>query len=181
MKSIYQPNTDSYLISEVLENKLPKLLKINPNLTLLEIGSGSGLQLQTALKSGVKLQNIFGSDINPQSVRYCQGLGFNCIESNLFSNIDGKFDLVVINPPYLQKDTQEPLESQISTTGGDLGSEIINEFLYQAKDYLNIDGRIFLLTSSLTKGIEWGDWQKKLLAQKKIFFEELFVWFVTLE
>jgi len=98
-----------------------------------------------------------------------------------FSNIDGKFDLVVINPPYLQKDTQEPLESQISTTGGDLGSEIINEFLYQAKDYLNIDGKIFLLISNLTKGIEWGDWQKKLLAQKKIFFEELFVWFVTLE
>jgi len=181
MKSIYQPNTDSYLMSEVLENKLPKLLKINLNLTLLEIGSGSGLQLQTALKSGVKLQNIFGSDINPQSVRYCQGLGVNCIESNLFSNIDGKFDLIVLNPPYLQKDPQEPLESQISTTGGDIGSEIINEFLYQAKDYLNIDGKILLLNSNLTKGINWDGWDRRLLKSKKVFFEELFVWFVTIK
>jgi len=176
MNSIYQPNTDSYLISSVLENKLPKLLKINPNLTFLEIGSGSALQLQKALGMGVKLQNIFGCDINPQSVKHCQGLGFNCIESNLFSNIDEKFDLVVFNPPYLQKDPQEPLESQISTTGGDLGSELINEFLSQAKDYLNIDGKIILLISSLTKDIKWGDWHRRLLKSKKIFFEELFIW-----
>jgi len=181
MKSIYQPNTDSYLMSDVLNLKFPKLLKINPNLTFLEIGSGSALQLQKALGMGVKLQNIFGCDINPQSVKHCQGLGFNCIKSDLFSNIDEKFDLVVFNPPYLQKDPQEPLESQISTTGGDLGSEIINEFLHQAKDYLNIDGKIFLLISNLTKGIEWNSWNKKLLAQKKIFFEELFVWLVTIK
>jgi hypothetical protein len=48
--------------------------------------------------------------------------------------------------------------------------------LKQSKKHLTSEGKIFLLTSSLTKGINWGNWKKKKLAEKKMFFEKLFVY-----
>ena len=177
MTTIYQPEEDSYLMSNILENQLPALLKLNPNLNFLEIGCGSGIQLQKALEGGLLHENILGCDILHESVKHCKRLGFNCIKSNLFSNIPlRKFDLIIFNPPYLQEDFNEPEDSKLSTTGGELGSELINEFLHQAKDFLNSDGRILLLTSSFTKGVNWSGFGRKLIKSKKIFFEELYVW-----
>jgi len=60
--------------------------------------------------------------------------------------------------------------------GGKKGSEIINKFLKQSKKHLKKDGRIFLLTSSLTKEINFLDYEKKLIISKKLFFEKLFIW-----
>jgi len=170
---IYQPAEDSYLLSKALKKELPKLLRKNPNLTFLEIGAGSGIQLQTALYAGVKKQNIFASDINPKAVKYCRKLGFNCIESNLFEKIKRKFDLIIFNPPYLPKDKREPRDSRLSTTGGIYGGEIINKFLEQAKNHLKKDGKIFLLISSLTKKVNFKGMKNKVIAKDKLFFEEL--------
>lgn len=166
---IYLPLEDSYLLSETLKKQIKNL-----DIKFLEIGIGSGIQLQTAKHLGIK--NIFGADINPGAVKHCKSLGFDCIQSDLFENIKGKFDIIAFNPPYLPLDKREPKSSQLVTTGGKKGSEIINKFLKQAKKHLAKDGRIFLLTSSLTKAINWLDYKKKILAKKKLFFEELFVW-----
>ena len=172
MSEIYLPAEDSYLLSEVLKKEIK-----NRDIKFLEIGIGSGIQLQTAKDLGIK--QILGADINPDAVKHCKSLGFNCIQSDLFKNINGKFDLIVFNPPYLPLDKREPKSSRLSTTGGKKGSEIINNFLKQSKKHLNKDGKIYLLTSSFTKGIDWLNHKKKLLAKKKIFFEELFVWELT--
>ena len=177
MKSeIYFPREDSYFFTQILENQIPEFLNQKSNLTLLEIGSGSGIHLETLLRLGIKKQNVFSCDINPFSVRHCKKLGFNCIHSDLFSNVKGKFDLIIFNPPYLPEDSLEPENSRSSTTGGKLGGEVINEFLKQAKPYLNENGKIFLLTSSLSKKINFLDYNKKIVAKKKLFFEELTIW-----
>ena len=185
MNFIYEPEEDSYLMQEALEKNLKK-----KEIRILEIGIGSGIQLQTLKKLGIK--NIFGVDINPKAVDHCKKLGFNCIQSDLFSKINGKirsdpkskeglikgnfsspYDLIIFNPPYLPKDSKEPTDSQIATTGGKKGSEIINKFLKQAKKYLTPKGKIFLLVSSLTKGVNYRGYNKKIISKKKIFFEEL--------
>lgn len=176
MSLIYEPEEDSYFLSEVLTEAIPKILKQNSNLKFLEIGCGSGVNLQTALKAGIKKQNIFSSDINKDAVEHCKKLGFNSVQSNLFSKIKEKYDLIAINPPYLPDDKKEDKESKLITTGGKNGGELINEFLKQAKAHLNENGKIFLLTSSLTKSINWLNYKKKLIAKKKLFFEELSVW-----
>ena len=176
MSSIYQPAEDSYLLSKVLGKEIPKLLKKNQHLQFLEIGSGSGILLETAKKLGIKREHILGAEINQQAVSHCSSLGFNCIYSNLFENVEGKYGIIVFNPPYLPKDSKEPKDSQLATTGGLSGSEIINEFLKQAENYLEENGRIFLLISSLTKNINWRSYNKKLLGKEKLFFEELRVW-----
>ena len=109
---------------------------------LLEIGVGSGINLQTTLNVGVKRDNIFGSDINKKAVSHCKKLGFHVILSDLFSNIDGKFDLIVFNPPYLPLDEKEPRKSRVATTGGLHGNELIIKFLKEARKHLNREGRI---------------------------------------
>jgi len=176
MAEIYIPDEDSYLLSEVLRKQIPKLLANNKNLKFLEIGCGSGIQLQTAFDSGVKKSLVFSCDINHKSVKHCKKFGFNSVVSDLFEKIKGKYDVIVFNPPYLPLDFREPEESKIATTGGLQGSEIINEFLRQSKKHLAKNGKIFLVSSSLTKGINFLGFRKEIIEKKKIFFEELKVW-----
>lgn len=177
MSLIYSPEEDSFLLEEIIKKQIPSLLKSNPQLSFLEIGVGSGIQLNAAKKLGIKKENIFGVDINVDAVSHCKKQDFNCIESNLFEKIKNTFDIIIFNPPYLPEDENpEDGESKLITTGGKNGSEIINKFLIQAKKHLNENGKIFLLISSLTKGINWNGYHKKLLANKKLFFEELKVY-----
>ncbi len=175
MSEIYSPSEDSYLLSKILEKQIPKLLIMNKNLRFLEIGSGSGIQLQTALKAGIKRENIFSLDINSNAVKECKKLGFNCVKSNLFEKIKGKFDLIIFNPPYLSENKKEPKDSKLATTGGKKGSELINKFLKQSKKHLEKNGKILLLTSSFTKGISFLDYKKKIIGKENLFFEKLFV------
>ena len=173
---IYQPAEDSFLLTEILKQQLPTLLEQNPNLKFLEIGAGSGIHLQTASQIGIKKQNIFSCDINQKAVDHCNSLGFNCVQSDLFKNIQGKYNIIIFNPPYLPEDVREPCDSKISTTGGKKGCEIINRFLKQAKNFLAENSKIFLITSSLTKDINWLDYKKKQIGCEKLFYEELCVW-----
>ena len=169
--TIYSPAEDSYLLQNVL-----KKLKLEKDLKVLDVGTGSGIQAQTLKKLGIK--NITTADINPEAVKLSKKLGFKSIKSNLFSNIppEDKFDLIVFNPPYLPENKEEPKDSKTETTGGKNGSELINKFLKQARNHLTKEGKIILLNSSLTKKINWLDYKKKKLAEKKLFFERLLVW-----
>ena len=175
MSLIYSPAEDSYLMQEVLKKNIK-----DKNLKILEIGTGSGIILSTLKEIG--MINVLGVDINRNAVKHCRDLGFNCIYSNLFSNIKDKFDRIIFNPPYLPEDknNKEDKQSKLATTGGEKGSEIINKFLKQAKKHLTEKGKIFLLKSNLTKEVNWLNYKKKLLVKKKLFFEELQVWELSL-
>ena len=87
---MYTPREDSYFFSECLTKYVRKqnLQKV------LEVGCGSGVQLQTLEKIGIKKQNIFSCDIDKSALIYCKKLGFNVIYSNLFENVKGKYNLI---------------------------------------------------------------------------------------
>jgi release factor glutamine methyltransferase len=178
MVRIYPPAEDSYLMSRILKEQIPILLEKKPDLKFLEIGAGSGIHLETVYNSGVKKENIFSSDINKNAVSHCNLLGFKCVYSDLFENISGKYFIIIFNPPYLPEDSREPAESRLATTGGSKGNEIILRFLKEAKDYLEKDGRIFLITSNLSEKINFQelDYEAKELGCEKMFFERLCIW-----
>ncbi len=166
MSEIYQPAEDSYLLAQTLKREIK-----NKDIRALEIGCGSGVQLKALKELGIK--NIFGVDISPDAIEHCKQLGFKCIESDLFSKLKGKYDLIIFNPPYLP---DHEFDKKRDTSGGKKGSEIINRFLKKAHKYLNKNARVFLLVSSLTKHIKWEGYNKKIISRKKLFFEELYIY-----
>tara|TARA_Y100000310_G_scaffold270603_1_gene284572 strand:+ start:9128 stop:9679 length:552 start_codon:yes stop_codon:yes gene_type:complete len=176
---IYEPAEDSYLLEGVVRDYLKD--KDN-NIKILDMGSGSGIQAINCKNLG--FENILCCDINPKAVEYLDGKGLNVVKSDLFSNIekDKRFDLILFNAPYLPKDKREPGDSQISTTAGDKGYEIIIKFLKQAKGFLSEKGTVLLLFSSLSnpetilKNAEEKGYKYNKLKSLKLDFEELYVY-----
>lgn len=178
MTPIYSPSEDSYLLTNILKRELPSFLNENPNFKFLEIGTGSGIHLETASSAGVKKENIFSSDIDSRAVSHCNLLGFHCVESDLFEKIQGKFDLIIFNPPYLPVDK---FDNQPDTSGGKKGHETILRFLKQASEHLDQGGKIFLVASSLTPQIDFENlgYNSTFIGSERLFYEELRVWELT--
>ena len=166
---IYEPEEDSYL--------LEKYVKILAKGKVLDIGTGSGI-LAIAAKN--KCKEIMAVDINPEAVALVQKKGIKAIESDLFSEVEGKFDTIIFNPPYLPEDDREDEESKKITTGGKNGNELIERFLKQAKNYLQKEGIILIVFSSLSGDVnrlfKKYRYRQRLLESKKFFFEELFAY-----
>lgn len=170
---IYEPREDSFLLKK-------EVMKISKGRIFLDMGSGSGIQAKAAISS--KAKSVIAADINEKAVKELKGQGINAVQSDLFSNIREKFDVIAFNPPYLPEDKREDSESSLVSSGGKKGDEIILEFLREAKAHLSKDGIILLVVSSLTpkKRILALLKKQKLsyeaLSSQKFFFESLEVW-----
>ena len=69
----------------------------------------------------------------------------NILQSNLFSNINEKFDLISFNPPYVPASTKNEKLEFPNIRYSDLeGIQTAKDFLSEAKKFLNPDGIILL-------------------------------------
>ena len=170
---IYEPEEDSYL----LEKYVKKFAKGK----VLDLGSGSGIQSEAALE---KTKNVLAVDIDKECVNYLKKKGIKSKYSDLFSNIEEKFDLIIFNPPYLPNEKLEDEESKKITTGGKDGYEILERFFSQVNKHLNKNGKILIVFSSLTKKskvdkiIEENNFKFKILEEQKMFFEKLYCYLI---
>lgn len=166
---VYEPGEDTYLLAEFVK-------KFSKDKKVLDLGTGSGILALTAKEAGAK--EVLASDINEEAVKEAGKKGIKAVKSNLFKNIKGKFDLIVFNPPYLPKDKRE--KEDLDTSGGKVGNELTIKFLKQAKSFLNKDGIILIIISSLSKPemtfdkIKELGFNYKILGKNKMFFEEIF-------
>lgn len=173
MSIIYEPAEDSHLIYKEVK-------RLSRDKKVLDIGTGSGI-LAIGAKRGGAL-SVLAVDINPDAVSFVKNKGIDAIESDLFSNVKGKFDMIIFNPPYLPEDSRESNDSKIITTGGKEGNEIVLRFLRDADKHLEKFGEILILVSNLTglgkieKLIKQKGYKKEVLSSQKLFYEELFVW-----
>lgn len=172
MALIYEPAEDSYLFESIIS-------KYSKGKTVLDMCTGSGILAKKALES--EALSVTAVDLNKNALDSIKDSRIKKIRSSLFQKVKGKFDLILCNPPYLQEDKLEDEESKIATTGGQDGDEFILKFLDCVKKHLEKDGVVLLLVSSLTpmerinKLLERLNLISKIIATKKIFFEELFV------
>ena len=166
---IYEPAEDSFMLKHKISNLVSKGMKV------LDMGCGSGILAQEALDCGAE---VLAADINPDAVKFCKKLGIKAVVSDLFSNISKeKFDLITFNPPYLPRDEIEDEESALVTTGGDKGNEILGRFLKEAGNFLNKDGKLLFIASSLTPDVDKlladNNYNFKVVSEKPLFFEKL--------
>ena len=66
----------------------------------------------------------------------------------MFENINGKFDLISFNPPYVPKEENDKIQYFKTRYGGNDGTEVMSLFLEQAKNFLLPDGKIILGVNS---------------------------------
>lgn len=179
---IYEASEDSLLLASCIKEIAAEIIKNNSDANFLDLGTGSCIQAEAALKSGVKRCNILTADISKQAVTSARKEEFKSIYSDLFSSIKGKFDFIAFNPPYLPYNKHD---NNKDTCGGKKGYETALRFIRQLRRHLNKKGTCLLLISSLTnpeiieKEIKKQNLKSKRIASQKLFFEEIFVFAIT--
>lgn len=135
--------------TELLVNKTINYLKqyFNPNIKILDIGTGSGC-IAITLKKYLKNINIDAIDISKKALKVAKenalenNTNINFYESNLFSNVNKKYDCIISNPPYIKKDEQimeivKKNEPHLALYAENEGLEFYEKILKEANLYLN--------------------------------------------
>jgi len=168
--SIYEPAEDSHLVVKHIKD-----YKFN---NALDMGTGSGIIAEELIKY---CDDVVAVDLNPEAIKFCKKSFSNVkyLESDLFSNVEGKYDLITFNAPYLPHDKGI---DDIALYGGKEGYEIIEKFLKDAKNFLNEKGKILMIFTSLSKPekiislMEEGGYVYKKVDQEHYFFEDIFLY-----
>ena len=182
-QEIYEPEQDSHMLAKQVEKHISSIE--DKNIQVLDMGSGSGIQAQTAIKAGIPRKNVLAIDINPKAIAHLKKQKLYAKKSNLFEKLITKkklktFDLIIFNAPYLPEHKHD---KGLDTTAGKKGYEIILKFLRKAKPHLNKDGAILLLYSNLSKPrkiityAKSKGYNQKLLDEQGVgMFEKLYVY-----
>ena len=143
--------------TELLVEKLLDIFK-EKKITILDIGTGSGCIIISLLHE-LKESYGIGIDISKNAILMAQK---NAQKHNLlkrikffkksFENIfSKKFDLIVSNPPYINRKDMKNLsidiknyEPRMALDGGNDGLDLIKKIIYKSKKILKINGTLAL-------------------------------------
>ena len=112
---IPRPDTE-ILVEKALQIALEKLEENPPHFRILDLGTGTGaiaLALASELspicqKKAIQL-DVIGVDLMPEVVKLAQSnaeknqLKVQFLQSRWFENVEGQFDIIVSNPPYIDE------------------------------------------------------------------------------
>ncbi len=140
-KKAFPPCPDSI----ILANFLSKIKNVDSS---LDMGTGSGIQ---ALVLSKKSKKVLAVDINPyaiksieENIRINQIKNIEAKQSNVFSNVKEKFDLIVFNPPFRYFKPKSLLEKAMT----DHNYTSLTSFFKNARKHLNKNGKIYLIFSN---------------------------------
>lgn len=160
----YPPSEDTFFIASNIENE--------EGISALDVGSGSGYLTKMLSE---KFSFVIGTDINFDVLTNQTYKTPNIVCCNGADAIKSEFDLIVCNLPYLA--TDEILD--IATDGGADGFDIPKKIFDSVKKNIRKGGKFIFVTSSLSDYQKLIDYAEKLglnakiIAKKKLFFEEL--------
>ena len=137
--------------TEILVDEIIKTNRKFDN--ILEIGIGSGI---ISITLNLELDSkVLGVDINKKAIelskKNAESLNATDVEfiySDLYENVNSKYDLIVSNPPYIDKKDFDSLETKIlkeprsALFGGHDGLYFYRKIINKAGDYLNEDGML---------------------------------------
>lgn len=138
------PRYETEYLIELTLKEIKKMNLDNPKILDLCTGSGAiGLTLKSLLPSS----EVTLSDISKDALMVANknknelNLDVNIIESDLFKNIPGKFDVIISNPPYVMTNETLPkdvlYEPHLALYSGPKGIDHIEEIFKNIKSHLN--------------------------------------------
>lgn len=137
---------DTYRFANAIQHYL--VSNQQPIHRAVDIGTGSGVGA-VLLALALPESEIIAVDINEEALCLAR-LNINAanlnnvklIHSNLLTNADGNFDLIIANPPYLLDES----EREYRHGGGQLGAALALEIVETAIARLNFEGSLLLYT-----------------------------------
>jgi len=189
-REVYPPAEDSFLAAEVLEDQIRKCGR--KELSILDMGTATGI-LGLCAAANPSVKRVVFADISQDAVRICkENVAFNSavikadcavIQTDFFSKVNGKFDIITFNAPYLRNEGGDEKLGGIAkaVSGGREGIEVSVRFLEEAVSHIENGGRVLLVTSSLSNlkklRSETARLNFRLIEDKKIhiFFEDIIV------
>lgn len=148
-QNVLVPRQDTeILVEEVMRH-------LHDGMDLLDMCTGSGCILCSLLHYSNDCHGL-GVDVSPKALEVArqnaQNLGITAewTESNLFSVVQGRFDIIVSNPPYIRSDVIPTLmpevkahEPMMALDGKEDGLFFYREIIKQAGAYLRRSGMLF--------------------------------------
>jgi len=177
-ESVYEPAEDSFMLADAASGLKGRVL---------EIGCGSGIASLAAAKTA---DSVLGVDINPEAVECARvnaernGIkNAKFLESDLFSAVEGRFDAILFNPPYLPTAEDEHVAGELDKAfdGGKSGREVLDRFLSEFDHHLKEGGILLLVQSSLNDfdrtiaALKALGYPTEVSEQQDFFFEKLFL------
>lgn len=130
---------------------------LEPGMHVLDMCTGSGCILISLLKlCGFANVSGIGADISEDALKVaCEnaerlGVDVKFLHSDLFSNVEGKYDVIVSNPPYIRTAVIEELKEEVkfhdpvlALDGKEDGLCFYRKIIEEAPKYLNASGRLY--------------------------------------
>ena len=148
-ENVLIPRADTEILVE-------EVLKIaNNEEHVLDLCTGSGC-IGISLKKANEKFNVTASDISSNALTIAMinskinNVNINFVKSNLFNNIEQKFNIIVSNPPYIKTKDMEDLQKEVKNEpcvaldGGEDGLDFYKKIISNAKQYLTEKGVIAL-------------------------------------
>lgn len=149
LKRVHSPRVET----ELLVDKANKLICKNNYQNVLDLCCGSGcIGLSIANSNNITLTC---SDIWKKAIKNTLinskllNINANIIKSDLFKKINGKFDLIICNPPYISNEEKIDnsvlkYESKLALFANDNGLSFYYKILKDVKNYLNEGGSLIM-------------------------------------
>ena len=142
---------DTYRFTALIEAELARL-PLRPGARILDIGCGAGPGGMTAAWASAACQpELLLADISARALVFARAnvelaalAGTRFQQANLFASLEGRFDLIVANPPYLV-DAGERIYRH---GGGALGSGLSLRIVREGLPQLVPGGRLILYTGA---------------------------------
>ena len=154
-KDVLSPRMET---EELIYKVIEYIKSINKNnIKILDLCTGSGIIGITLRKElGFKSVEVVASDISEEALKVAKENAImneaevKFIQSDIFENINEKFDIIVSNPPYIAYNDKITMEDNVLNYDPHLalfaeedGMYFYREIVENAKEYLEEDGIVF--------------------------------------
>lgn len=161
LPNVFYPGKDTILLINTIKTKSTD--------TILEAFAGTGA---IAIFLAPNATKVIATDINPEAIKnieqnihkYYLDNKIEVLQTDIFPT-EGKFDIIVANPPYTNNNTIDIIEKSC----WDKNHETVIKFFKQAKNYLLSGGKIYCSWANFADF----NFFEKLLNENKYSFKQI--------